>query len=148
APAVLIDVAAKVASDSDYRLSAADVLAWEKRNGQVAPGSIVLLRTGWGKRWPNAKQYLGNDKPGDASNLHFPGYGKDAAELLVKERKVGTLGVDTASIDHGPSQDFIVHQIAYGANVAGLENVANLDLLPERGFWVIALPMKIAGGSG
>lgn len=148
APAVVIDVSAKAAADADYRLSAADVTAWEQRHGRIAAGTIVLLRTGWGKRWPNAKRYLGDDKPGDASKLHFPAYGKDAAELLVKERKAGALGVDTASIDHGPSQDFAVHQIANGANVPGLENVANLEQLPERGFWIVALPIKVAGGSG
>jgi len=148
APAVVIDVSAKAAADPDYRATAADVMAWEKRNSAIASGTIVLLRTGWSKRWPDAKRYLGDDKPGDASNLHFPAYGKDAAELLVKQRKVGALGVDTASIDHGPSKDFVVHQIANGANVAGLENVANLEQLPERGFWVVALPMKIGGGSG
>jgi len=148
APGVVIDVSAKAAADPDYRLTAADVNAWEQRNGRIAKGVIVLLRTGWAKRWPDAKRYLGDDKPGDASNLHFPAYGKDAAELLVKQRSVGALGVDTASIDHGPSKDFIVHQIANGANVAGLENVAHLDELPERGFWIVALPIKIAGGSG
>ncbi|HET9228860.1 MAG TPA: cyclase family protein, partial [Thermoanaerobaculia bacterium] len=98
--------------------------------------------------WPDRKRYLGDDKPGDASNLHFPSYGMESAELLVKERKVGALGVDTASIDHGPSKDFIVHQIAALAEVAGLENLTGLDRLPETGAWVIALPMKIAGGSG
>jgi kynurenine formamidase len=148
APAVVIDVARQAAADPDYRASAADVAAWEKRNGSIAAGTIVLLRTGWSKRWPDAKRYLGDDKPGDASNLHFPAYGKDAAELLVTHRKVGALGVDTASIDHGPSKDFVVHQIANGANVVGLENVANLEQLPEKGFWIVALPMKIGGGSG
>ena len=61
---------------------------------------------------------------------------------------MGALGVDTASIDHGPSKDFIVHQIAAAAEVVGLENLTGLDRLPETGAWVIALPMKIAGGSG
>src|SRR6266704_2318055 len=88
------------------------------------------------------------DTPGDASKLHFPAYGKAAAELLVQDRKVGVLGVDTASIDHGPSQDFIVHQVAAAANVPALENLARLGEVPETGAWVIALPMKIAGGSG
>ena len=111
-------------------------------------GSIVLLRTGWGSRWPDAKRYLGDDRPGDASHLHFPSYGKEAAELLVKERRVAALGVDTASIDHGPSTDFPVHQIANGADVPGLENLAQLATLPEQGAFVIALPMKIANGTG
>ncbi|HSK74870.1 MAG TPA: cyclase family protein [Thermoanaerobaculia bacterium] len=148
APAVVIDVSAKAAADPDYRLTAEDVRAWEAKHGAVPQGAIVLLRTGWGKRWPDRKRYLGDDKPGDASNLHFPSYGAEAARLLVEQRKVGALGVDTASIDHGPSKDFIVHQIANGANVFGLENVASLEEVPETGAWVIALPMKIAGGSG
>jgi kynurenine formamidase len=148
APAVVIDVARQAAADADYRLTAADVQAWEKRNGRIPEGAIVLLRTGWSARWPDRKRYLGDDKPGDASNLHFPSYGKEAAELLVRERKVGALGVDTASIDHGPSQDFIVHQVAAAAQVPGLENLTALDRLPETGAWVVALPMKIAGGSG
>jgi kynurenine formamidase len=148
APAAVIDVTEKAAADPDYRLTAADVRAWEARNGLVAPGSIVLLRTGWGKRWPNRKEYFGDDTPRDASKLHFPSYGEDAARLLVTERKAGVLGVDTASLDYGPSKDFIVHQVANGAEVPGLENVANLDRVPATGAWVIALPMKIAGGSG
>lgn len=146
-PAVVIDVAAKAAADADYRLTAAEIQAWEQKHGAIPRGAIVMLRTGWGRRWPDRKRYMGDDKPGDASNLHFPSYGADAARLLV-ERKVGALGVDTASIDHGPSKDFIVHQIASAAEIPGLENVANLEELPATGAWVIALPMKIAGGSG
>ena len=145
---VVLDVTKQAAANPDYRLTVADVKAWEGRNGAVPAGSIVLLRTGWGSRWPDRKKYLGDDTPGETSNLHFPSYGKDAAELLVKERRVAVLGLDTASIDYGPSKDFIVHQIANGANVPGLENLANLDQLPETGAWIVALPMKIAGGSG
>lgn len=147
APAVVLDVTAKAAADPDYRLTLQDLRAWEETHGTIPAGAIVLLRTGWGARWPDRKRYLGDDKPGDASNLHFPSYGAEAARALV-ERKVGALGVDTASIDHGPSKDFIVHQIANGANLPGLENVAHLEELPPTGAWVIALPMKIAGGSG
>jgi kynurenine formamidase len=148
APAAVIDVRRQAAADPDYRLAVSDVRDWEKRHGTIAPGTIVLLRTGWGARWPDRKAYLGDDTPGDASNLHFPSYGAEAARLLVNERRVGALGVDTASIDPGASKDFQVHRIANGANVPGLENIASLDELPESGAWVIALPMKIAGGSG
>jgi len=130
-----------------YRLTRDDVLAWEKRRGPIEPGTIVLLRTGWGKRWPDPKAYLGDATPGDASKLRFPSYGVDAARLLV-ERKVAAMGVDTASIDYGPSKDFAVHAIVNGADLPAFENVANLDAIPERGAFVIALPMKIAGGSG
>lgn len=148
APAVVVDVSAQAAADADYRLTLQDVRRWEEKNGSVPAGSIVLLRTGWGKRWPDRKRYLGDDKPGDASNLHFPSYGAEAARFLIEQRKVAALGVDTASIDHGPSKDFAVHQIAGGADVPGLENVARLEELPATGAWIIALPMKIAGGSG
>lgn len=147
-PAVVIDVTSKTARDADYRLTRADVLAWERENGLVPRGAIVVLRTGWGMRWPNAKGYLGDDTKGDASKLHFPSYGADAARLLVGERKVAALGADVASIDHGPSTDFIVHQIAASAGVLGLENLANVTVLPPKGATIIALPMKIEGGSG
>ncbi len=148
APAVVIDVASKAVGDADYRLTADDVRAWESQHGAIAAGTIVLLHTGWGARWPDRKQYFGDDTPGATDNLHFPSYGEDAARLLVEQRHVAALGVDTASIDYGQSKNFIVHQIANGANVPGFENVANLEKVPARGALVIALPMKIARGSG
>ncbi len=147
-PAVVIDVRAQAAKDRDYRLTRADVLAWEKANGAVPRGAFVMLRTGWGQRWPDALSYFGDNTPGDASKLHFPSYGVDAARYLVQERRVAALGADVASIDHGASTDFIVHQVAAGAGVIGLENVARLEVLPAKGATVIALPMKIEGGSG
>ena len=148
APAVVIDVSAQAAANADYLLTADDVLAWERRHGRIAAGTIVLLRTGWSARWPDRKAYLGDDTPGDASKLHFPSFGPDAARLLVAERRVGALGADVASIDYGQSTDFQVHRIAAEANVPGLENLAALDQLPPTGAVVIALPMKIEGGSG
>ena len=147
-PAVVIDVSERAAADPDYRLTPEDLAAFEAEHGVVPQGSIVLLRTGWGERWPDRLRYLGDDTPGDASNLHFPAYGRDAAALLVNDRKVAVLGLDTASLDHGPSTDFLVHRVAAASNVPGLENLANLGELPATGAWVIALPVKIAGGSG
>lgn len=147
-PAVVLDVADRAAEDSDYRLTPEDVADFEVEHGRIPEGSIVLLHTGWGERWGDTLRYLGDDTPGDASNLHFPSYGEEAAALLVQERGVAVLGVDTASLDHGPSSDFPVHQVAAAADVPGLENVARLGELPPTGAWVLALPMKIAGGSG
>jgi kynurenine formamidase len=117
-------------------------------NGRIAAGSMVLVRTGWSRFWPNRKQYFGDDAPGDASKLRFPGYGEDAARVLVRDRKVAMLGIDTASIDHGPSTTFLAHRIGAEAGVANLENLTNLDALPPTGAVVVALPMKIAKGSG
>jgi kynurenine formamidase len=147
-PAVVIDVSRQAARDPDYRLTVADVAAWEKAHGRIPRGAIVVLRTGWAMRWPDARSYLGDDKAGDASNLHFPSYGADAARLLVEQRRVSALGADVASIDYGASGDFIVHRIAAAANVLGLENLANVSLLPPKGATIIALPLKIEGGSG
>ena len=148
APGVVIDVSPAAAEDSDYRLTEADVRMWERAHGEIPTGAIVLLRTGWSSRWPDALDYLGDDTPGDASNLHFPGYGVEAAWFFVEQRGVAALGVDTASIDYGPSQDFTVHQVVAAAGVVALENVANLDHVPTVGSWIVALPMKIGDGSG
>jgi kynurenine formamidase len=148
APAVVVDISAKARRDPNYRLSVEDVRDFESRFGTIDRGTIVLLRTDWSGRWPEVSRYLGDDTPGDASNLSFPSYGSEAATLLVEERGVVALGVDTASIDFGPSQDFPVHRIAAASNVAGLENLTNLGELPATGATVLALPMKIEGGSG
>ena len=148
AKAVVIDARPQADKERDYRLTREDVLAFEKAHGRIAAGTIVLLRTGWSRHWPDAKAYLGDDTPGDASKLSFPSYGVDAARLLVEERRVAALGIDTASIDYGRSTDFQVHRVAAAQNVPGLENLTNLDQLPATGALVIALPMKIEGGSG
>ena len=147
-PVFVIDVSAQSATNPDYTLKTTDIQDWEKRNGKITADSIVLMRTGWGKFWPDKKKYLGNDQPGDVTNLHFPGFSKEAAEFLVKERKIKGAGLDTASLDPGISKDFIAHQIFNGANVYGLENIANIDQLPETGAVLISLPMKIENGTG
>ncbi|MGH8640022.1 MAG: cyclase family protein [Burkholderiales bacterium] len=146
--AVVLDVTQKTAADADYRLTRQDVLDFEAAHGRIAPGTIVLVRTGWSSRWPDTRRYLGDDTPGDASRLSFPGFGDDAARLLVEERRAGVLGIDTASLDYGRSQDFLAHRIAAAQNVPGLENLTNLDQLPATGAVVVALPAKIEGGSG
>ncbi|HUQ80152.1 MAG TPA: cyclase family protein [Gemmatimonadaceae bacterium] len=147
-PAVVIDVAAKTRGDADYRLTRDDVVAFERAHGRIPAGSIVLLRTGWSTRWPDRKSYLGDDTPNDASKLHFPSFGVEAARLIIQERSASAIGVDVASIDYGPSADFMVHRIAAAADVPGIENLTNLNLLPATGALVFALPMKIEGGSG
>ena len=147
-PAVVIDIAEKAAADPDYVLTPEDIAAWELAHGRIPDGAIVLLRTGWSARWSDRKAYLGDDTPGDASKLHFPSFGPAAAALLVNEHHARLIGVDTASVDNGPSRDFLVHRIVAAANASGLENLTNLDQLPPTGATVFALPMKITAGSG
>jgi kynurenine formamidase len=148
APAVVIDVSDKAAANRNYRLTAEDVREFENEHGKIAAGTIVLMRSDWSKHWPDALAYLGDDTPGDASRLQFPGFGAEATKVLAEERRVAMLGVDTASVDYGKSQDFIVHRIGAAQGVANLENLTNLDQLPAIGAMILALPMKIEGGSG
>src|SRR5581483_2891351 len=147
-PAVVVDVTAAAARDRDYRLAVDDLARWEHAHGRIPDGAIVLMRSGWGRFWPDKARYLGTATPGDTAHLHFPGFSKEAAEWLLRERRPAAIGVDTPSIDHGPSADFPVHRAVGAANVPGFENVAHLDRLPEAGAAVVALPMKIGGGTG
>ncbi|HSE30425.1 MAG TPA: cyclase family protein [Pyrinomonadaceae bacterium] len=149
-PGVLIDVTSQCASNADYLVSISDIQNWEKRNGRIPAGSILFLRTGFGKYYPDRKKYLGTDERGAGAvpKLHFPGLDPKAARWLTENRSIKAIGLDTASIDHGQSTLFESHRILFDKNIPAFENVANLDQLPVRGFSIVALPMKIKGGSG
>jgi kynurenine formamidase len=148
--AVAIDLSQRVGDNADYLISRADLRRWERRNGRIPRRAIVLLRTGWERFWPNAEQYLGTAERGEAAvpQLHFPGLSEGGARWLVRQRRVKAVGLDTASVDYGQSTDFRAHRVLGAANVPVFENVARLGRLPARGFAVVALPMKIQGGSG
>ena len=147
---VKIDVSAKAANDRDYLITVDDIKNWETANGKLPEWCIVLFQTGFGSKWPDKKSYLGTDQKGDAAvkDLHFPGLHPDAAKWLVENRKIHAVGIDTASIDHGQSTTFDSHVALMTNNIPAFENVANMDKLPLKGFHVMALPMKIKGGSG
>ena len=149
-PAIVIDVQKQCEQNPDYLISTADFQNWERKYGQIPVGTIVLLRTGFGKYYPDRKRYLGTDQRGAAAvaNLHFPGLAPEAALWLTQNRSIKAIGLDTASIDYGQSKLFESHRTLFAKDIPALENVANLDKLPARGFTVIALPMKIKGGSG
>jgi len=147
APLVVIDVTAKVSADRDYRLMPEDITSFETTHGSIDPGSAVLVRTDWSSFWPDANAYLGDDTPGDASNLSFPGIGEAAAHLLV-ERQVAFVGIDTASIDYGRTDTFPVHIVVATNGIPALENLTNLASLPVTGAYLLAAPMKIGEGSG
>lgn len=148
--AVVVDVSAGAAANPDYQVDVADLESWEAAHGPIPDGAVLLLRTGWGSRWPDRAQYLGTTLTGPEAvpELHFPGLHPDAARWLVQHRKIDALGIDTPSIDYGQSTQFESHRILYAENIPALENVAALDRMPLTGAYVVALPMKIAGGSG
>ena len=149
-PAIVVDVSRQCAGNRDYLITSSDLINWERVNGKIGAGAIVLLRTGFGKYYPDRIKYLGTDERGPAAvaKLHFPGLHPDAARWLVTNRSIKAIGLDTASIDFGQSTKFESHQVLFDKNIPAFENVANLDRLPLKGFSVIALPMKIKGGSG
>jgi len=149
-PAVVVDVRDSARANRDYLVSVADFEAWEARHGRIPDGAIVLLRTGWAERWPDRERYLGTALTGQAAvaELHFPGLDPAAARWLVASRRIAAAGLDTPSIDAGQSNRFESHVALMSENVPVFENVAAMDSLPEAGAWVVALPMKIRGGSG
>jgi len=147
--AVVIDVGAKAAADRDLLIGVGDFEAWESAHGPIPERAVVLLRTRWGGRWPDRERYLGTAERGaDAvRDLHFPGLSEDGARWLV-DRGIRAVGIDTASIDRGQSTDFRAHRVLAAADLPIFENVANLDRIVVEGAWVVALPMKIARGTG
>ncbi|MDX1622911.1 MAG: cyclase family protein [Gemmatimonadota bacterium] len=149
-PAAVVDVRDAAERDPDLLVGVEAFRAWEAEHGRLEPGAIVLIRTGWGARWPDAERYLGTAErgPDAVPDLHFPGLHEEAARWLVEERDVGAIGIDTASIDRGQSADFRAHRVLAAADVPIFENVANLHRVPPTGAWTIALPMKVAGGTG
>ncbi len=149
-PGVVIDVSSQCEHNPDFQIQTEDLKAWEKNHGQRLDGKIILFRTGFGKHWPDRMRYLGTDEKGSdaVAKLHFPGLHPEAARWLANERSPKAVGLDTASIDYGQSTLFESHVALYSKNIPALENGANLDQLPESGFTLIALPMKIREGSG
>jgi kynurenine formamidase len=150
APAVVIDVTQASTANADYQVTVDDLTGFEKQHGRIPAGSIVLIKTGFANRWPNPQTYLGTAERGDGAvaKLHFPGLHPDAARWIVGDRSVKAVGIDTASIDFGQSALYESHRTLYERDIPALENVASLDRLPPTGALLIALPMKIGGGSG
>lgn len=142
--ACVLDVQGKVRGDPDYRVSVDDIHDFEGRYGKIPPGAFVIARTGWEERWTDPRRYINMDGRGV---MHFPGFSPEAAKLLL-DRQIAGVGIDTLSIDYGPSKDFIVHKILLGADKIGIENMANLDELPPRGATLIVGVIKIRDGSG
>jgi kynurenine formamidase len=148
--AVVIDVSKNALANRDYQVSIADVENWEKENGQIPENTIVIFKTGYGQFYPDRATYFGtpNKGPEAIPLLHFPGIDPATTKWLVENRKIKAMGLDTPSMDYGQSKDFKTHQILLGANKPGFENVANLDKLPAKDIYIVALPMKIGKGSG
>jgi kynurenine formamidase len=149
-PGACVDVSAKCAADRDYQVTVEDFLTWEQAELASLEERVVIIRTGFGRHWPDREKYLGTNETGRAAvaKLRFPGLHPSAADWLVTRRRIRLVGIDTASIDHGQTRDFPSHVRLSRDGVPALENVAHAERLPAKGFTLIALPMKISGGSG
>jgi kynurenine formamidase len=145
APLVILNVQKKAAFNPDYLVSVDDIANWEQVHGHIPQGAVVIANTGWDSRWSSAKEYRNADS---RQVMHFPGYSTDSARFLVAGRTIIGLGIDTLSIDYGPSKDFPVHKYALSHSLYQLENVANLAQAPEFGATVVVAPSKLEGGSG
>ena len=149
-PAFVIDVTRQSEGNADYQVTRDDFARFEKEHGTLPENGIVLLRTGFSRRWPDAVRYLGTATRGEegVKQLHFPGLHPDAARWIVDNRRIAAIGLDTASIDYGQSTLFESHRTLYARDIPAFENLTALERLPATGAYVIALPMKIGGGSG
>ncbi len=144
-PAVVVDVSESVKSNPDYRVTAADIEKWQRSHAKIPRGCLVIFRTGWESRWPSHERYMNRDPHGV---MHFPGLSVEAAKLLADSIHAAAIGIDTASIDYGPSKNFEAHHVTMPAGLYHLENLANLGRLPATGAVVMALPLKLRDGSG
>jgi kynurenine formamidase len=144
APVVVIDIRSKVESNADYQLTTADIQDFEK-GGAIPEGAAVLLLTGWDKRYREPEKYRNADANGV---MHFPGFSEEAIQYLLKKPKIVALGIDTLSIDYGPSKNFQGHRISHGSGLYHVENMTNLNKLPARGAVIFVGVLPIEGGSG
>ena len=147
---ILIDVSENALKDHDYLVNVEDLKNWEAKNGKIPDHSMILLYTGYAKFWNDRTKYIGTHMTGSeaVAELHFPGLDPDAAKWLVSERNIQGIGLDTPSIDYGQSEDFLAHQVLSEKEILIFENVANLDKVPAKNFYITAFPMKIKGGTG
>ncbi|CAL1268754.1 unnamed protein product [Larinioides sclopetarius] len=147
AAAAVIDITAKAQLDRDAEATVEDLLHWESITGQTLDETVILLKTGWGKKWNNRTDFFGTPE-NDATKLHFPGLAPDAATWLVENRNIYGIGTEALSFDKGATRSFPVHQTLLGHGIYGLENVANVDKIPIYGAKLYVMPMKIGKASG
>lgn len=146
-PAVVIDISREADADADFILTRAFLEDWEKQNGTIPPRHWVLLRTDWSKR-VGTLSYLNLHDDG----AHSPGPDADAMRFLVHDRDCVGLGVETVGTDAGQASNFDeplpAHSILHGNGRFGLQCLTNIDQLPVTGAVIVAMPLKIEGGSG
>jgi kynurenine formamidase len=144
-PAVVIDVRSSCGANADYQLTEQDVLDWEAQYGQIAPGSFVIMLTGWEDKWNHPKAFINQDAKG---NLHFPGFAGATSKWLVTDRQIAGVGIDTHGVDPGADTSYATNtEMAATHNIA-IECMAHLDQLPPKGATLVLGALQLQHGSG
>jgi kynurenine formamidase len=144
-PAVVIDISQRAAREPATTVTADDIRAWERRHGVLPTGAAVLMHSGWAARIGSEAAYQNKDSSGV---MHFPGFSEEAIRFLLAERSISGVGVDTLSLDHGPSTTFAAHLAILSSNRWGLENLASLSEIPPKGATLFVGAPNVAAGSG
>lgn len=144
-PAVVIDICDRVATNPDYAISLSDILNWEQKHGQISPGSVVLLFTGWQDKWQDEQAFLNLDAEG---KLHFPSFGLEATQFLLNERQIAGIGIDTHGVDSSLDKAFAINRLVLAEPRIVLENLTNLNQLPPTGTTLVVGILRLQDGSG
>ncbi len=143
--AVVIDISQQAVINPDYVLSIADVLVWEREHGQIPAECVVILNTGWYKKWSDKKAFMNEDVDG---GMHFPGFGREVTQFLLQERQIAGVGIDTHGVDSGQDMTFSTNCLVLEKQGIVLENLTNLGELPPTGTTLVIGVFKLKGGSG
>ncbi len=144
-PLAVINIKEKAAGDADAQVTPDDLKAWIAKNGPLPEKCCVAMNSGWSSKTGDEAKYTGRDAE---KKLHFPGFHIEATKMLLEESSAVAMAVDTLSLDHGPSGDFATHYAWLPAGRYGIENLANLDAVPESGATIIVGAPTHVGGSG
>jgi kynurenine formamidase len=139
-PIVVVDISERAASQPATEVTVDDLRRFERRHGRIPKGALVAMDSGWAARAADADAFI--------NDMQFPGFSGDATAWLLENRRIGGIGVDTLSLDNGPSTSFASHLAVLRADKVGIENLANLDKLPPRGATVVMGLIPWKEGSG
>jgi kynurenine formamidase len=138
-PAYVIDVRDRVAAEGpDFQLEKADIRDYERANGRINKGSMVIIHTGHDELFGTAAY---------ASTSH-PGFSGDAVQWMIGKRWIGGLGSDGLGPDATIDFDFLATFTMLDADGVAIPGLNNLDTMNAKGDIIIASAVPLVGGSG
>ncbi len=143
-PLCVVDIREKAAENPDAQVTPDDLTAWIAAHGDIPERACIAMNSGWAA-------HVGTDKfrnADDEGMMHFPGFHVEATQMLLEETQAAGMAVDSLSLDHGISQDFVTHYAWLPQNRWGIECLANLDEVPATGATLVVGAPKHRGGTG